>query len=187
MNKKNELKSLEFYLNELKPNIKKIHYNGRKIDEEDLHQEMLLAVIESYYELKNGKYDENKNAVSYLKSRAYGALKDYLSKNSNEFSFSCYNQYLKNKSLVPKVSNSYKNVKPFISLDHENIEVNEILNKFDKNDIVKDRIWGLTFKEIGEKQNISASGVFQNLIKIKKKIINHYLKNDHEAIMFFLT
>jgi len=181
----NELKSLEFYLNELSGYIQGINYKGRRIDKQDLQQEMRLAIIESYRRLEDGECDDNypKNVLNLLRSRAYGAAKDYLSRNGHEFSFKSFSQYNKHKDDLPSVTNSYEGVEPFVSDDHEKLAVNEILDKFDKDNIIRDRISGLTFREIGEQKGISASGVFQQMNKIKKNVQEFYIRNFPDKIM----
>ena len=181
----NELKSLEFYLNELNGYIKSIHYKGKRIDKEDLQQQMRLAIIESYRRLENGEYTNKwpNNVTNFLRSRCYGAIKDYLSQNAHEFSFSSHSQYDKHKDDLPSVTNSYEGVEPFVSDDHEKLVVNEILDKFDKDNIIRDRISGLTFREIGEQKGISPSGVFQQMNKIKKNVQEFYIRNFPDKIM----
>jgi len=181
----NELKSLDFYLEELEGYVKGVNYKGKTIDKQDLQQEMRLAIIEAYRRLESGEreYDGEKNVFSFLRSRAYGAVKDYLSRNGHEFSFKSYSQYNQNKDSLPNVVASYEEVGSYLTDDHEKLAVNEILNKFDKDDIIRDRMEGLTFREIGEQKGISASGVFQKVNKIKKKVQNYYLKNFPDEVM----
>ena len=181
----NELKSLEFYLNELNGYIKSIHYKGKKLDKQDLQQEMMLSIVQSYRRLENGEYNNKwpNNVTSFLRSRCYGALKDYLSQNAHEFSFSSHSQYDKHKDDLPSVTNSYEEVDSYLSNDHEKLVVNEILDKFDKDNIIRDRMDGLTFREIGEQQGISASGVFQKVNKIKKSVQEFYIRNFPDKIM----
>lgn len=164
------MKPVEYYIDMLEPLFRKNAYSNVRFSREDCVQEQKLAVIEKYRRLeKEGVELEDGQLILCFTKRALGQLKNFLSKQGNEVSFSGFAQYNKNKDSLP-IRKAYCAASGVIDDTESQIYTDEILSMFDKDNLLLYRMHGLTYETIGKIIGLTAPGVSLRLKKIQNRV-----------------
>lgn len=148
------MKPVEYYLDKLEPFFTKNSYSNSRFDRNDCIQEQRLAVINKYRKLEEEEIELEEGQLIYtFTKRAQGAVKTLLCKQAHHFSFTGYTQYNKNKDSLPDVMNEALYVAGSGVEDDVEGEMfkNEILDKFDQDDILLHKMNGETCDEISKR------------------------------------